>query len=149
MSDREATGHGDTADDRVEFQPAKLRRTRTRDWLIRFGFGAGVSALAGVVALVAGARLGGLFLAFPAILLASLTLVAKEDGVRQARNDARGATYGTLGLIGFAGVVLVGAGHWPLWLVLLAATLAWTVVALGAYLVARLVGAGGDEPPAD
>jgi hypothetical protein len=74
--------------------------------------------------------------------------VAKEDGVRQARNDARGATYGTLGLIAFAVVLLVAVGRWPLWLILLSATLAWVVVALGGYLVARLAGAGGDEPPA-
>src|SRR5437763_1756121 len=40
-------------------------------------------------------------------MLASLTLVAKEDGARQARNEARGATLGTLGLIGFAAVLAV------------------------------------------
>ncbi|MFB9907784.1 DUF3147 family protein [Allokutzneria oryzae] len=136
-------------DDRIRFRPKALCETRPRDWVIRFGFGAGVSVLAGVVTALWGPRLGGVFLAFPAILLASLTLVAKEAGIRQARNDARGATYGTLGLIVFALVLVVTAGLWPLWLTFVAATTAWAVVALGTYLLARLAGAGGDEPAAD
>jgi hypothetical protein len=75
---------GDVAGDEVRVRPGELKRTSPRDWLIRFGLGAGVSALAGVVSALAGPRIGGMFLAFPAILLASLTLVAKEDGPRQA-----------------------------------------------------------------
>lgn len=131
--------------DTLLVRPGELKQTSPRDWMIRFGFGAAVSALAGVVSALAGARLGGVFLAFPAIMLASLTLVAKEEGVRQARNEARGATFGTLGLIAFAGVATTTVGRWPLWLALTAATIAWTVVALGAYFVARLLGPGGDE----
>jgi uncharacterized membrane protein (GlpM family) len=117
--------------------------------LIRFGFGAAVSLIAGVVTALAGPRVGGVFLAFPAILMASLTLVAKEENVRQARNEARGATYGTLGLIAFAAVVAFGVGRWPLWLVLVAASITWAVIALGTYLIARRAGVGDDEPPAD
>ena len=52
-------------------RPGKLRDTPVRDWIIRFAFGAGVSAVAAVVAKVGGPAAGGLFLAFPAILLAS------------------------------------------------------------------------------
>jgi hypothetical protein len=88
-----------------------------------------------------------MFLAFPAILLASLTLVAKEDGVRPARDDARGATLGTLGLIAFAAVVAVTLPGWPLWAALGAATAAWASVALGGYAIAKSAGAGGDESP--
>jgi hypothetical protein len=65
-----------TAQEPVRVQPAELRDASGRDWVMRLGFGAGVSALAGIVAALAGPRVGGLFLAFPAILLASLTLVA-------------------------------------------------------------------------
>jgi hypothetical protein len=135
--------------DEVEARPGKLRKPPARDWWIRFGFGAGVSAVAGVVAAVFGPRPGGVFLAFPAILLASLTLVAKEAGKSQARDDARGAALGTLGLIAFALVVAVAATRWPLWATLTIATVAWVVVALGAFLVARAIGAGGDEPNRD
>jgi uncharacterized membrane protein (GlpM family) len=150
MNGRHSTGRiGRTHEDRIQFRPARLRETRPRDWLIRFGFGAAVSLIAGVVTALAGPRVGGVFLAFPAILMASLTLVAKEENVRQARNEARGATYGTLGLIAFAAVVVFGVGRWPLWLVLVAASITWAVIALGTYLIARRAGAGDDEPPAD
>ncbi|MET8803359.1 hypothetical protein [Streptomyces sp. NPDC004546] len=46
-----------------------------------FFFGAGVSLLAAVVWKLFGPFIGGVFLAFPAILLASLALVAKERRV--------------------------------------------------------------------
>jgi uncharacterized membrane protein (GlpM family) len=133
----------------VRVRPGELKQTRGRDWLIRFAFGAGVSALAGIVAALAGPTVGGLFLAFPAILLASLTLVAQEDGPRLARDEARGATIGTLGLLAFAAVLVVLVGRAPIWAALLAAALAWTVVAVGGYLLARRAGAGGDDDAPD
>jgi uncharacterized protein DUF3147 len=89
----------------IEVKPAEIKQPKARDWLIRFAFGAGVSVLAGVGAALFGPRVGGVFLAFPAILLASLTLIAEEDGLRQARDDARGAAAGTAGLLVFALVV--------------------------------------------
>lgn len=113
----------------------KLREPPIRDWVIRFAFGAGVSALAAVVTKVWGPAAGGLFLAFPAILLASLTLVAKAEGGHRAREDARGAALGALGLIGFGIVVWATTPQWPVWVTLLAATIAWAVISGGAYLI--------------
>jgi hypothetical protein len=133
--------------ERIQVRAGELKRAPMRDWIIRFGFGAGVSALAGVVSGVTGPRVGGVFLAFPAILLASLTLVAKEDGARQARNEARGATLGTVGLIGFAAVLAVTLPGWSLWAAMGAANAIWALVALGGYLIAKKAGAGGDESP--
>ena len=130
----------------IEVKPAEIKQPKARDWLIRFAFGAGVSALAGVVAALSGPRVGGVFLAFPAILLASLTLIAEEDGLRQARDDARGATAGTAGLLVFAFVVAATATRWPLWAALGLAALAWAVVSLGLYALARATGHGNDEP---
>jgi uncharacterized membrane protein (GlpM family) len=135
----------DRSNDEVRAEAGKLRTPPARDWLIRFAFGAGVSALAGVVSEIAGPRVGGLFLAFPAILLASLTLVAKEEGINQARDDARGAIFGTIGLLAFAVVVAAAATRWPLWATLTVATASWAVIALGAYGIARGFGVGGDE----
>jgi uncharacterized membrane protein (GlpM family) len=135
----------DRSNDDVRAEAGKLRTPPARDWLIRFAWGAGVSAVAGVVSEIAGPRVGGLFLAFPAILLASLTLVAKEEGIDQARDDARGAVFGTIGLVAFAVVVALAATRWPLWATLTVATVAWAVVALAAYGVAYRFGAGGDE----
>jgi uncharacterized membrane protein (GlpM family) len=131
----------------IRASSSKLRKPPTRDWFIRFAFGAAVSAVAGVISAVAGPRAGGVFLAFPAILLASLTLVAKEEGPAQARDDARGAIFGTLGLVAFAVVVAVAVTRWPLWATLVTATLAWAAVSLLAYATARTLGAGADESP--
>jgi hypothetical protein len=139
----QATGEQGT--DEPGLRPRKLAQAPARDWLIRFAFGAGVSAIAGVVAAVAGPRVGGVFLAFPAILLASLTLIAKEEGINPARDDARGAVIGTVGLLGFALVVVATATRWPTWAVLLSATGVWAVVTLLGYGVLRAAGAGGDE----
>jgi hypothetical protein len=80
-------GPGDERSGRVTIAPRKLRELSIRALGIRFVFGAGVSLLAGVVSTVWGARAGGVFLAFPAILLASMTLIAKEVGM-----PARGTT---------------------------------------------------------
>jgi hypothetical protein len=118
-----------------EARPEKLREPPARDWVIRFAFGAGVSALAAVVTKVWGPAAGGLFLAFPAILLASLTLVAKQEGEHRAREDARGAALGALGLIGFGIVVLATTPQWPVWVTLLTATIAWAAVSGTAYLI--------------
>ena len=129
-----------------EARPEKLRKPRARDWVIRFTFGAGVSALAAVVAKVWGPTVGGLFLAFPAILLASLTLVAKQEGGHRAREDARGATLGALGLIGFGLVVWATTPDWPVGVTLLAATIAWAVISGAAYLI---MAAGHRDDPGD
>jgi hypothetical protein len=118
-----------------EARPDDAARTPAREWFVRFAFGAGVSALAGIVSELWGPKVGGLFLAFPAILLASLTLVAKDEGAHQAREDARGAALGATGLVGFAVVVATTARQWPVWATLVTATLTWAAISGLAYLL--------------
>ncbi|MFE7234785.1 DUF3147 family protein [Streptomyces sp. NPDC057596] len=109
-----------------------------------------MSLLAAVVSRLFGSFVGGVFLAFPAVLPAGLTLVAEEEGLMSARDDARGAALGTLGLVAFAAVATVLLRHHSAWLALGTATAAWVVVSTGAYGVARATGVGGDEgSPAD
>jgi hypothetical protein len=72
--------------------------------LVRFALGAATSVVAAIVSKAAGARLGGAFLAFPAILPASLTFVETKEGEKKADKDAIGAVLGGLALIAFAGV---------------------------------------------
>jgi uncharacterized membrane protein (GlpM family) len=130
----------------LQCQPSKVRETKPKDGAVRFAFGAGTSTVAGVISALAGPVVGGIFLAFPAILLASLTLVADEEGQAAARDDARGATAGAFGLIAFA---LVGGAlfhRWPTaWAFGIAAS-AWAVVSAGCYGGAWLAGLGADEP---
>jgi uncharacterized membrane protein (GlpM family) len=127
---------------------SKLREVKPSEALIRFGFGAGTSAVAGFVSSWRGPFIGGALLAFPAILLASLTLVADRDGEAAARDDARGARAGAVGLLCFAAVgasvfTVVAAA---LAIVIAAAT--WLVAGLGTYAIAWATGHGADENPA-
>ena len=123
----------------VQVHPGRLRVVRPRDLAVRFAFGAGVSAIAGAISQSAGPTAGGVFLAFPGILLASLTLVAREEGLHTARDDARGAAFGAIGMIAFAVVCWTLAERVNGWLVLGLAALAWLLISIAAYrLVQRL-----------
>jgi hypothetical protein len=100
----------------IKFTTSGLKRTRWYEFVIRFTLAGLVTAGAGFVSKVYGPSLGGLFLAFPAILAASTTLVARHEqrrkrahrqnglirGRQAAGADAAGATLGSLGLIAFA-----------------------------------------------
>jgi hypothetical protein len=123
----------------------KLDDCSAKDIAVRFAFGAGTSALAGLISALLGSFVAGAFLAFPAILLASLTLVADEEGRSKARDDARGAAGGALGLIAFAIVGAVAFDVMTTPAVLVIATAAWLAVALGAYAIAWRLGYGADE----
>jgi hypothetical protein len=126
-------------DDRIRFDPGALRQLSKQQALIRFGAGAGASLVAALVSQFAGARLAGPLLALPAILIASLTLIADEDGLRAAIDDSRGAVLGGLGLVAFAVVAWRLLDHLPTWLVLLLATVVWAAVSLLLYGAQRLV----------
>ena|SRR5436305_11137106 len=116
-------------------QVAKLRQLRSRDLAVRFLFGAATSAIAGSIAVVFSPIAGGVFLAFPAILAASLTLIAEEEDRKQAREDARGAAVGAVALGAFAAIGALAFTElaWPL--ALAAAFAGWVLAALGLYSV--------------
>lgn len=131
----------------------RLRHVRRRDMVLRFAFGATVSIIAGIIGIVVGPRFGGLFLAFPAILPATLTLLEKREGTTDAVTDVRGALMGGVALACFAVVALVGMSTLG-GIALVLALPAWLVVALGLYALdevhrRRLVGrarAAGARP---
>jgi len=91
-----------------------------------------------------GPEIGGLFLAFPAILPAAATLIEKHekekkeraglDGTQRGRVaagiDAAGAAMGSMGLMAFALIVWLKLPNSPLSLVLAGATLAWLVASV-------------------
>jgi hypothetical protein len=111
------------------------RVTHWQDLLIRFVFGATVSVVAGTIGLTFGAHVGGMLLAFPAILPATLTLIAKEEGERHSFHDLQGTVAGACGLVGFGAVAAITVGHLNVLVVLALALLAWCVVTGGLYLV--------------
>ncbi|MGZ4681458.1 MAG: DUF3147 family protein [Acidimicrobiales bacterium] len=136
-----------TEREHVGFDWSKVGDTTPRDAAVRFGFGAGVSLGAALAGARFGALAGGLFLAFPAILPATLTLVEEHESTRQARRDCRGAAAGVPGLAAFALVVILVPDS-P-WISLPLATAAWLVTAVVSYLLWRRVreAFGLDERP--
>jgi len=97
-----AVDHTAARDVTPSLHPEELRQIRSRELIVRFCLGAAVSVMAGIIANAVGVRFGGLFLAFPAILPASLTMVQEREGTRRADRDAIGAVLGASALVVFA-----------------------------------------------
>lgn len=131
----------------IEVDLRTIRRTQWDEYLVRFVFGGLITAFAGMIAQWRGPEFAGLFLAFPAILPASATLIEKHQkqkkhragmhGTARGRTiasvDAAGASMGSLGLMGF------GAATWLLlprldpWLALAIAAIAWSAISFAAW----------------
>ena len=121
----------------IAFRGRNLRSVRMRDLVVRFVFGAGISAAAGAVSAAYGARLGGTLLAFPAILPAAMTLVEEKEGRRHAGREAIGSVLGAIAMVCFA-VVADVLLHVRIPAVALPASIAvWLIVAFGLFVVTR------------
>lgn len=123
----------------VGFEWSKIRSVKPRELGIRFGFGALIALIAGSLGLIAGPVIGGLFLAFPAILPASLTLIEKKEGVTEAWSDASGGVLGAIGMAGFALTAMVLLPWNPV-VALVLALVVWAVVSTGLYFLFRVTG---------
>jgi uncharacterized membrane protein len=132
MSSELEPGNGEPT---VGWEPSKLREIQWNEVAIRFAFGAAISVIAAMVGKFFGAAMGGMFLAFPAILPATLTLLEKKHDTADATHNDRGAVLGGLGLIAFAVAAALLFTRATTALVIGVATVAWVVVAIGAYLV--------------
>jgi hypothetical protein len=113
------------------FEPQGLAKTKAWEYVTRFVFGGIVTACAGLVTHAWGPAVGGLFLGFPAILPASLTLVKQHDGRDQAIDDARGGVVGSVALAFFALLVWKFARLVPMPIVLGIAGSTWLAVGIG------------------
>jgi hypothetical protein len=103
----------------IQFQFEALRKIKWNELATRFLFGGTITAAAGLVAQHFGPAVGGLFLAFPAIFPACVTLLAKKQaekksahgvdgtvrGKKAAALESRGTAIGTIGLACFATVI--------------------------------------------
>jgi hypothetical protein len=116
----------------------KLRKLQARELLIRFAFGALISIIAGVVALAWNAKAGGMFLAFPAILPATLTLIEKKESKQEAAEDDEGALLGSVAMFSFAAASVWALDALATGTALLAASSAWTLTALALYVAVTL-----------
>ena len=104
-------------------------------YLTRFVFGAGIAVAAALVGMLFGPKVGGILLAFPAILPASLTLIERKDGRHEAKVDATGALLGSFALIGFAAVAAFALPRFSAVIALALACAAWAVIAAGLYVL--------------
>ncbi len=112
----------------------RLSQTSAKEYAIRFVFGGVVTVGAGLVATRWGPVVGGLFLAFPSILPATVTLVkghAKLSGA--AGSDALGAACGSLGLVLFSVVGWTLSTSLSGWATLTLATIGWALGAVAAW----------------
>jgi hypothetical protein len=135
----------------VRFKLSAMRDVHGYEFATRFALGGAMTVIAGVIASRFGATVGGLFLAFPAIFPASVTLVEKhtrqrkeENGLRGGRRgkeaaalDARGAALGGLGMIGFAWMIYMLIERSVL-LALVAASALWVGISVLAWMWRRL-----------
>ena len=121
--------------ERPSVKPSALRQVRPRDLGFRFLTGAATSILAGLATLALGSRVGGIFLAFPAILAASLTLIEEQDDGAEAREDARGAIVGGCALAVFAAIAALTFGHVSGAVALALAAVGWCAAAFALYVM--------------
>jgi hypothetical protein len=132
---------------------AAIRGIKLHEWLIRFVAGGTICVIAGLIANAYGPKLGGLFLAFPAIFPAGASLVEAHekqhkarigrDGTKRGRQiaalDAFGAAMGCVGLTGFGTVFWLWTPHTSSPLGLMLATLIWLTLAVGVWLMRRKI----------
>lgn len=138
---------------RLRFHPAAIKGIKWYEYLIRFATGGLVTLAAGLIAEKCGPVIGGLFLGFPSIFPATVTLVEankerKEEkagkragpGKRIARRaagaTAAGTSLGSAGLVCFAVVIWLGGRQLAPWLALSVATLVWFAVNAAVWLAA-------------
>ena len=123
------------------FHPEKLVEGKWHEYLVRFVFGGLVATGAGWVAHRYGPIVGGLFLAFPSIFPASVTLIQQREeekhdgdegeqkGKDKAARNTVGAVWGCFGLMVFGFIVWQFGQEWDAWLCLFAALVAWLATA--------------------
>ena len=126
----------------VAVDTSGLKRSKWYEFAVRFVLGGLVTAGAAEITDKLGPSFGGLFLAFPAILAASVTLVEKHEregkhekglhgtlrGKQAAAADAAGAAMGSLGLMSFAFFVFRLVRFHNAALVIAAGTIVWALV---------------------
>lgn len=144
---------------RISIDLGKLRETKPSAMAVRFGLGGAITAFAGWIGMKYGPEVAGLFLAFPAIFPASVTLVqkheeqehrgnpeeAKRRGCAQAGIEANGAVLGSLGLLAFGAAVWGLATQIGGWLAILAALALWTAVSAAAWILRERLAPQDDD----
>jgi hypothetical protein len=134
---------------RMEATWASLRETRPHEYAVRFLFGGLCTVAAGLIAKRFGPGVGGLFLAFPAIFPAGVSLIESHEKRRKAkigsdgRNrgrmaaslDSQGASLGCIGLWAFAFILWRSLNKHNAVLMISVAAMVWLVVSYALWAV--------------
>jgi hypothetical protein len=137
---------------RIRFNVAALRQTRWHEILTRFLLGGAITVATGVIAQHWGPVIGGLFLAFPAILPSGATLIEKHEREKKRRAgivhtsrgrlaaavEVRGAAMGSVALAAFGFVIWRYVARHNAAGVLAAATAVWVALAVLAWRARKL-----------
>jgi hypothetical protein len=118
----------------IQVETSRLHASSLREYGVRFAFGGLATAAVGVIATAFGPSVAGLFLAFPAILIASLTLVGSHDGAVAACANALGAAAGAIGLIAFGAVVWKLSTQLSGVLTITLASVAWLIISVAIWM---------------
>lgn len=134
----------------IQIDSSTLRQTSWRGHVARFAIGGVVTVFTGLIGKAFGPRVGGVFLALPAVFPVSVYMMgrlenqkvgpgARGDRARRAAFvDASGAAMGGAGMVAFAVVAAVGLErNAPV--ALGAAVLAWALIALCTWGIRRRI----------
>jgi len=146
MSD--PASHDDTSRNHFfpRFQPGRIKEARFRDFAVRFAFGGTISVVAALLGAATTESIGGVFTAFPAILVASLTLIDKQEDQEHASYDAVGAALGALGFVACALFISLTLQRWSTAASLGVGLSIWLAVSVVLYaLYALLASRGSDD----
>jgi len=144
----------------VRLSWSSLSDGRWYEYVMRFVLGGFATVFTGLIGAKWGPAIGGLFLAFPAMLCASATLVEahekrrkKEFGLEGSKRgkdaaavDAAGAALGSVALVAFGATVLVMSA-WAPWTSLGTAALIWIATAIGSWWAYVRLQRQRGEPP--
>jgi Protein of unknown function (DUF3147) len=136
----------------INVDRANFRLARWYEYAIRFGLGGLATVVTGVLAKEFGPQIGGLFLALPAILPASVTLIQTHETKKKRRSglsgalrgkeaaaaDAAGASIGSFGMLAFAILAWRLLPRWPVWVAFAGATASWFGVAVAIWRERKL-----------
>ncbi|HUO60007.1 MAG TPA: DUF3147 family protein [Candidatus Acidoferrales bacterium] len=135
----------------IQVDVSVLRRSKWHEYAVRFFFGGLITAIAGLIAKHYGPALGGLFLAFPAIFPASVTLCQQKEiekkkqknlsgeqiAISAAACEAAGAVLGSIGLAAFAAFCAVFVQYWNPWFVFFTALIVWGMVSAACWFARK------------
>ena len=135
----------------IKVDTTGLQESEWHEYTIRFALGGLITVAAGLLAKEFGPAVGGLFLAFPAMMPATVTLVQKHEverkrehgvsatkrGLDVAAATSAGTTLGSFGLIAFAVLFWRLAPHFQVAVAILLALMGWAITALAAWMVRK------------